>query len=241
MNATRHGFHANRLGRSGQMNYCSSMSLVLCDATANEVVFLADTAKPTGGKTAATIQSGAKKVFLAPSHPFVIGLARVLPLPWGNSYSQPELWIENFFRSQPASVFTSPEDVAKAVLPSFKSLGELPFTNAGRLLIGGFCGAEAAIYEVFLRSLGHEPDKCSPLDAWSEKRDLNKPVVRGLLNSWQALLNFSCSTKVGIPKEPTERTNFFRDVLQLAIQRHNSEGEKRVALPVINVSVSKPI
>lgn len=203
-------------------------------------MFLADTAKPTGGKLPATVGKNAEKIFLSPCQRFVVGLAGVLPLPWNNTHSQPEGWVGNFLGNPPTGSFNSPEGVAKAAVAGFKALGNRPFTEDGRLLIGGFTGGEAQVYEVFLKSTGKERDKESPLNSWYEKRDLTQPVVRGLRNSWQELLDFSGATNGNIPKEATEQTDFFREVLERAIQRFNSEGENRVASPVIDVPLKNP-
>ena len=205
------------------------MSLVVCDITPEEVVFLADSAHPTENMKPEDWPNDARKVFLSPDQRVGIGIAGSLPFPWAGTCSQPEGWIENVLQTEPPGDLSSPGDVVQVLTRRIEGLGVGPYGNGGVVMVAGFAAGVPEIYDLWVQS---KSERDHQLQVQVRRPNVN-PLCYGLLALWDEVLALAGRNGKPVPPRAKKRRRFFKRVMESAIRNVRGQGDLRVSLPVV--------
>jgi hypothetical protein len=213
------------------------MSLVVCDITPNEIVFLADSAHPTENMKPEEWPNDAKKVFLSPDQRVGIGIAGSLPFPWGGTCSQPEGWIENILQAELPVALSSPGGVVNVLKQRIEALRGLPFGNGGIMMVAGFAAGTPEVYDLLVRSKSeHDHDLQVQV-----RRPNENPLFYGCLASWDEVLTRSGRSGKPVPPAGKKRSRFLKRIMQSAIRALVAQSDHRVAPPVVVARIGNTV
>jgi hypothetical protein len=212
------------------------MSLVLCDVTPNQILFLGDSACPTENTDPLDYPNDAKKVLLSPDRRIGIGLAGTLNFQWQGMWNQSWKWVQNFLQSTTPNQTESPATLVQALKQQIESFRGVPFNNRGIIMIGGFSNGQPEVYELEVKSKSAEVTDL----VVSESRPKEFPRVWGVLPAWADLLSLSGVSQTQIPTQSVERHKCLREIMELAVKKLTAAGERKVALPIVSIFIPKP-
>jgi len=211
------------------------MSLVLCDVTPNQIIFLADSAHPTEGKKPEDCPNDATKVLLTPNRRIGLGIAGVLNFRWNNNFLQPEKWIDDFLQRAAPDDVSSPAKLAQALKRSIELLRNIPYNGDGRIMIAGFTNALPEFHEIQLQSKSRTD---TDLVATVSQPD-QFPRVLGITCSWEELVSRSGQKGKPIPEQATERFRHLKNIMERSVVDFRSNGELQVASPINGFCINK--
>ena len=204
------------------------MSLVLCDVTPNQIIFLADSAHPTERKKPEDWQSDATKVLLTPNRRIGLGIAGLLNFRWNNKSVHPEKWIDDFLQRAAPDDVSSPAKLARALKRSIELLRNIPYNGDGRIMIAGFTNALPEFHEIkFQSKSGTDTDLVATVS-----RPEEFPRVLGITCSWEKLIFRSGQNGKPIPEQATERFRHLKNIMERSVKDFRSNGQLQVASPI---------
>jgi hypothetical protein len=212
------------------------MSLVVCDITPEEIVFMADSAHPTENLQPKDWPNDAKKVFLTPDKRIGIGIAGSLPFPWAESCSQPEGWIENVLQTESVDELCSPSKVAGVLKRKIEALPALPITECGVIMVAGYDAGAPEIHELWVKSKNENHTILDILEVHVRRPNANL-LCHGIASSWDEVLTRSGRIGKSFPPRGKKRRRFLKRILESAIQSFRTEINFYVAHPVVAVRV----
>lgn len=212
------------------------MSLVICDVTPGQILFLADSARPLSDRAPRDYPNDATKVLLSSDGQLGIALAGTLNFPWQNQYTSPEKWVEAFLQHATPDELKTPVTLANALKQRIESLRHVPYNDFGVVVVAGFLNGQPEVYELEVRSKSLQLTDL----VVSGSQPQVFPRVWSFSPQWNDLLALTGVSEGQIPTQSGPRHECLKKMLESGVAKLRAAGELRVASPIVSTSILKP-